>query len=57
MDMKTIILGVIRHGLTVAGGVLVTNGHLSSSDVEVVAGAGAILVGVIWSVIQKKVKK
>lgn len=55
--MKVIILGVIRHGLTVAGGVLVTNGHLSSSEVEVVAGAGAILVGVIWSVIQKKVKK
>lgn len=54
--MKAIILSVIRHGLTVAGGALVTNGHLSASDVEVVAGAGAILIGVVWSIIQKKVK-
>ncbi len=53
-DTKQIILGVVRHAITVAGGALSAKGLASASDVELLAGAVAVIVGVIWSVIAKK---
>jgi hypothetical protein len=48
------ILGVVRHVLTAAGGGLVANGSLTSSDLEAVIGAVITLVGIGWSVYEKR---
>jgi hypothetical protein len=56
MNQET--LGIIRHLLTTVGGGLVTKGIISGSDLQDVAGAVAILIGVVWSVLHKQdVKK
>ncbi len=49
--------GFARHLITTAGGALVANGTLTGSDLELVAGAGAVLVGLAWSILQKKLAK
>lgn len=51
---KAVILGVIRHVLTAAGGAFATKGYVAASDVEVIVGGIATLIGVVWSVIEKK---
>jgi hypothetical protein len=43
-------MGLIRHGLTVAGGVLVTQGYADVAQVETLVGAGVIVIGIAWSV-------
>lgn len=48
------ILGLIRHVLTFGGGFLVTNGALSSSDLETAIGAIVTLIGIVWSVAAKR---
>lgn len=48
------ILGVLRHILTVLGGVLVTKGHLGEADLEILAGAAVTLVGIGWSIYAKR---
>lgn len=53
MDKAT-ILGLIRHGLTTLGGALVADGLLSSSQVNDGVGAIVILIGLGWSVYQKR---
>ena len=50
-----IIAGIIRHLLTAAGGVFVAGGYLTSDQWATIAGALAIIVGVVWSVISKRV--
>jgi hypothetical protein len=52
--MPDIIAGIIRHLLTAAGGVLVAGGYLTSDQWTTIAGALAIIVGVVWSVIAKR---
>ena len=47
------ILGIIRHVLTTAGGVVVTLGYLDESTATAVVGALVGLVGGVWSVIDK----
>lgn len=49
-----ILLGQVRHLLTVVGGMLVTNGYASTSDVEILTGAATIVVGMVWSAITKE---
>ena len=51
---QSMVAGVVRHVLTTAGGVFVTKGYVGASDWETVAGGIAVLIGVIWSVWQKK---
>ncbi len=51
---KAVLLGVIRHILTAGGGALVTQGVLAAGEVEVIVGGLVTLVGVVWSVLQKK---
>ncbi len=48
------ILGVVRHLLTGACGTLVTTGTLSNSNVQIIAGIGCGLIGLIWSLIHKQ---
>ena len=60
MISKEVILGVLRHGLTFAGGFLVAKGVLSADelgqfvDLVVGSGAGVGLIGLVWSVIAKR---
>lgn len=50
------ILGIVRHVLTTAGGVLVTNGTLSNEQLQTGGGAIVVLIGLIWSVLSKREK-
>jgi hypothetical protein len=51
---KTFLAGVLRHALTVLGGVLVHSGYVDASGANTLVGAGMILGGVAWSWWQKK---
>lgn len=48
------ILGIVRHILTAAGGILVTNGYLSASDSQTIVGGLVAIIGVVWSVLSKR---
>ena len=52
--MKDAILGLVRHGLTAAGTVLVTQGVLDAATAQTAVGALVALAGVIWSVWEKR---
>jgi hypothetical protein len=47
-------LGFVRHILTFAGGYLVTSGVLTEVTLNTGIGAVATLIGIVWSVIDKK---
>lgn len=47
------ILGVIRHILTFAGGVMVTKGFATADEATAAVAALVTLIGVVWSVIDK----
>ncbi len=49
-----IVLGLIRHILTVAGGYLVAQGTLTSGDLTELIGGIVAIVGVGWSVYEKR---
>lgn len=51
---KDAILGIVRHALTTFGGVLVTKGTVTDGQLETAAGAIVVLVGIVWSVFDKK---
>jgi hypothetical protein len=51
---KEQILGIIRHALTFAGGILITKGIIDEAAFTELSGAALTLVGVIWSVVAKK---
>ncbi len=51
---KDVILGLVRHFLTIAGGVLVTNGNLDVTDADTLVGSVIAIAGVIWSIVSKK---
>jgi hypothetical protein len=55
--MKDSILGVLRHVLTTAGGAVAAQGHISEDEVSTAVGALLALVGVVWSVWQKRKAK
>lgn len=53
--MRTdMILGIVRHVLTAAGGVLVTKGVTDAANVEQAVGALVFLIGLVWSILQKR---
>lgn len=51
--MNEKVLGIIRHALTFAGGVLVTNGIIDDALFTELFGAAMTLIGGVWSVISK----
>ena len=51
---REMILGIVRHAMTVAGGFLVAKGYVEAGMVEQVAGAVVTVVGVVWSILAKK---
>lgn len=52
--LKSYVLNAIRHAATGAGSALVTYGITTADDATAVSGAVAVLLGVAWSVIEKK---
>lgn len=52
--MRDQILGVIRHVLTFVGGFLVTKGLVDDATLSQGIGALISLMGVVWSVVDKK---
>jgi len=47
------ILGLVRHGLTFAGGYLVSSGLLDAAGLENAVGAAITLLGIVWSIYDK----
>ena len=53
---KEQLLGIIRHVLTFAGGILVAKGLASEALSQELVGATITLIGGIWSIIEKNKK-
>jgi hypothetical protein len=51
---KEIVLGIVRHTLTFAGGILVAKGLIDDGIASEIIGGVMTLVGGIWSVVAKK---
>ena len=51
---SSMLMGIIRHVLTALGGGLVASGDLDPQSLEVAVGAGMTLIGLIWSLIEKR---
>jgi hypothetical protein len=51
---KEQILGIVRHALTFVGGIVVMKGLVDETMVTEIIGSVMTLVGVVWSVIDKK---
>ena len=54
--MKQAVMAVARHGLTTGGGYLVAQGILDASQADTLVGAGVVIVGVIWSLVEKRLR-
>jgi len=52
--MKEQILGLIRHILTFAGGLVVAKGLIDQTQEMELIGAVIAIIGSIWSVVSKK---
>ena len=57
MDKKALIGLLIRHGLTIAGGIATGSGYISESEVQTGIGAIGALVGIALSVFEKRKRK
>ena len=53
---KEQILGIVRHGLTFIGGILIAKGLIDESTATEIIGGIITLAGTIWSVIEKNNK-
>jgi hypothetical protein len=51
---KEQVLGIIRHVITFAGGILVVKGLVDEAMVQEVLGGILGLVGTVWSIVDKK---
>lgn len=51
---KDTILAVIRHLLTFGGGLLAQKGLVGNADLETGIGAVVTLVGLTWSILEKR---
>lgn len=54
MLLEPLVMGVARHVLTAAGGALATAGYLDASQAQGFAGALLTLVGIAFSVWDKR---
>jgi hypothetical protein len=51
---KQVILGFVRHLLTIGAGALASRGVIGQSEVEIAVGATVALGGIIWSAMSKR---
>lgn len=54
--LTTAVMGIARHALTLAGGFLVARGTLDAAAAETLVGAGVAIIGVVWSVLEKRAR-
>ena len=47
------ISALVRHGLTTAGGSLVSMGLIGDSQAQAFVGAGMTVAGIVWSIYRK----
>ena len=47
---------LVRHGITVAGGWMIANGHADAETVQTIAGGGVAAAGVVLSWLEKKLR-
>ena len=47
-------MGVVRHVLTVVGGIFVAKGQIDADTMNTAVGAAVALGGIAWSIIDKK---
>jgi len=50
---KEQLMGILRHGLTFIGGLLIMKGVVDEASVQEVIGGVITLAGTIWSIIEK----
>ena len=55
--MLDFVMGLVRHGLTLGGGAIITSGYATQDDVTAAIGAITALVGVVWSAVSKHLAK
>lgn len=53
---RQVILSIVRHALTTAGGALVTGGTLNNDDLSAIVGGLVALVGVVWGILEKRAR-
>lgn len=51
---SAVIIGFLRHVLTFGGGILVSNGTITEPDLQTGVGALSTIIGILWSVYDKK---
>ena len=56
-ELMDMILGLVRHGMTTGGGVLVANGTMTQDNMTAIVGGVLALVGVALSLWNKKKSK
>ncbi len=54
--MDNEVRGIVRHIFTTIGGGFVTAGYISQDDLSMVAGGVAVVAGILWSLLSKRVK-
>jgi hypothetical protein len=52
--MKDQVLGLVRHGLTFVGGIVVAKGLADDALTQELVGAVMTIVGAVWSILSKK---
>jgi len=53
---KDMYLGLVRHILTLVGGIFVARGQIDASAVDTIVGATVTIGGVAWSLLDKKAR-
>ena len=51
---KEQVLGIVRHGLSFLGGILLIKGQVSEGQWYEISGAAMSFLSVVWSVVDKK---
>lgn len=54
---KDTILAITRHAATFGGGALTSQGLATNEDITSGVGALVTLIGVIWSILEKRARK
>lgn len=52
-----VVQGLVRHALTTVGGIMASKGYIEAGEVEIIVGGALAIIGVIWSMVNKKHKK
>jgi hypothetical protein len=50
---KEQVMGIIRHGLTFVGGILIMKGVIDDATSQEIIGSAISLIGLVWSVVDK----